>query len=181
MAQQKGSDIGDVDAPVLVAWTWRTCRLARTTLSAGWTSCLGLRLTIFPLSILSCRCCRFCKLSTCSTWAKQRVATTRLCQSTSSGRTPGWLHSGYRRARSPSLVGPTLELRIIRLSCNGRRKSCWMPEFFRHGVSASAAPVVFALKKDGKLRLCIDYRLLNAWTVRDHVPSGVHQSAQNSG
>ena len=102
-------------------------------------------------------------------------------QSTSSGRTPGCLHSGYRRARSPSLVGPTLELCIIRLSCNGRRKSCWMPEFFRHGVSASAAPVVFALKKDGKLRLCIDYRLLNAWTVRDHVPSGVHQSAQNSG
>ena len=102
-------------------------------------------------------------------------------QSTSSARAPGWLHSGYRRARSRSLVGPTLELRIIRLSCNGRRKSGWMPEFFRHGVSASAAPVVFALKKDGKLRLCIDYRLLNAWTVRDHVPSGLHQSAQNSG
>ena len=85
------------------------------------------------------------------------------------------------QAGSPSLVGPTLELRIIRLSCNGRRKSCWMPEFFRHGVSASAAPVVFAPKKDGKLRLCIDYRLLNAWTVRDHVPSVVHQSAQNFG
>ena len=77
-------------------------------------------------------------------------------QSTSSARAPGWLHSGYRRARGPSLVGPTLELRIIRLSCNGRRKSGWMPEFFRHGVSASAAPVVFALKKDGKLRLCMD-------------------------
>ena len=28
-------------------------------------------------------------------------------QSTSSARAPGWLHSGYRRARSPSLVGPT--------------------------------------------------------------------------
>ena len=41
----------------------------------------------------------------------------------------------------------------------------------RHSVSAFAAPVLFAPKKDGKLRLCIDYRLLNAQTVRDRFPT----------
>ena len=41
----------------------------------------------------------------------------------------------------------------------------------RHSFSAFAAPVLFAPKKDGKLRLCIDYRLLNARTVRDRFPT----------
>ena len=41
----------------------------------------------------------------------------------------------------------------------------------RHSFSAFAAPVLFAPKEDGKLRLCIDYRLLNARTVRDRFPT----------
>lgn len=41
----------------------------------------------------------------------------------------------------------------------------------RASVSEYAAPVLFAPKKDGKLRLCIDYRLLNAQTVRDRFPT----------
>ena len=41
----------------------------------------------------------------------------------------------------------------------------------RRSVSSYAAPVLFAPKKDGKLRLCTDYRLLNQQTVRDKFPT----------
>ena len=41
----------------------------------------------------------------------------------------------------------------------------------RNSVSEYAAPVLFAPKKDGKLRLCIDYRMLNQQTVRDRFPT----------
>ena len=41
----------------------------------------------------------------------------------------------------------------------------------RRSTSPYAAPVLFAPKKDGKLRMCIDYRLLNAQTVRDRFPT----------
>ena len=41
----------------------------------------------------------------------------------------------------------------------------------RRSFSPYAAPVLFSPKKDGKLRLCIDYRGLNLQTVRDRFPT----------
>ena len=37
----------------------------------------------------------------------------------------------------------------------------------RRSLSQYIVPVLFAPKKDGKLRLCVDYRALNLQTVRD--------------
>lgn len=36
--------------------------------------------------------------------------------------------------------------------------------------SPYGAPILFARKKNGKLRMCIDYRMLNSNTVRDTYP-----------
>ena len=42
--------------------------------------------------------------------------------------------------------------------------------FIRPSKSPYAAPVLFINKKDGTLRLCVDYRGLNAITRKDHYP-----------
>ena len=42
--------------------------------------------------------------------------------------------------------------------------------FIRPSKSPVAYPVLFQLKKDGSLRFCVDYRKLNAVTVRDSYP-----------
>ncbi len=36
--------------------------------------------------------------------------------------------------------------------------------------SPYGAPILFARKKNGKLRMCIDYRMLNDNTIRDTYP-----------
>jgi hypothetical protein len=37
--------------------------------------------------------------------------------------------------------------------------------------SPAAAPILFAKKKDGGLRLCVDYRALNLGTIKNRYPS----------
>lgn len=42
--------------------------------------------------------------------------------------------------------------------------------FIRPSASPYASPVLFAMKKDGSYRLCVDYRALNKLTVRNRYP-----------
>ena len=42
--------------------------------------------------------------------------------------------------------------------------------FIRPSTSPWGAPVLFVKKKDGSLRMCIDYRLLNSVTVKNKYP-----------
>ena len=43
-------------------------------------------------------------------------------------------------------------------------------EFIRSSISPWGAPVLFVKKKDGSLRLCMDYRKLNKVTIRNLYP-----------
>ena len=43
-------------------------------------------------------------------------------------------------------------------------------DFIRHSASTWGAPVLFVKKKDGSMRLCIDYRELNRVTVKNKYP-----------
>ena len=42
--------------------------------------------------------------------------------------------------------------------------------FIQRSSSPAAAPILFAKKKDGGLRLCVDYRALNLGTVKNRYP-----------
>ncbi|CAG9089257.1 unnamed protein product [Plutella xylostella] len=43
-------------------------------------------------------------------------------------------------------------------------------DIIRESTSEYASPIILVRKKDGKLRLCIDYRLLNSVTVKERYP-----------
>ena len=42
--------------------------------------------------------------------------------------------------------------------------------FIRPSISPWGAPILFVRKKDGSLRICIDYRLLNKVTIKNNYP-----------
>ena len=42
--------------------------------------------------------------------------------------------------------------------------------FIQRSSSATAAPILFVKKKDGALRLCVDYRVLNKITIKNRYP-----------
>ena len=42
--------------------------------------------------------------------------------------------------------------------------------FIRHSKSAAAAPVMFVMRPDGKLRFVVDYRSLNRVTIKNRYP-----------
>ena len=43
-------------------------------------------------------------------------------------------------------------------------------KFIRKSKSPAGAPILFVKKRDGTLRLCVDYRRLNAVTIRNSYP-----------
>ena len=63
---------------------------------------------------------------------------------------------------SPYMIAPT-ELGELKLQLQELLNKC----FIRPSVSPWGAPVLFVKKKDGSLRMCIDYRRLNHVTVKN--------------
>ena len=71
-------------------------------------------------------------------------------------------------ASHPYSVAPYLKAELWR-----QIESMVKAGIIRESHSFYSSPVLFALKKDGKLRLCIDYRRLNQQTERDPFPTPV--------
>ncbi|KAJ8762493.1 hypothetical protein K2173_007932 [Erythroxylum novogranatense] len=68
-------------------------------------------------------------------------------------------------SRAPSRMAPT-ELKELKLQL----QELLDKGFIRLSVSPWGAPVLFVKKKDGTLRMCIDYRQLNRVTVKNRYP-----------
>ncbi|CAD6976240.1 unnamed protein product, partial [Tilletia controversa] len=88
--------------------------------------------------------------------------------------TPEYLHHDHAIDLEPDTIPPfgpiyflsDLELAALR---------SWLDEhlskgFIRPSTSPAGAPILFVKKKDGSLRLCVDYRGLNRVTIKNRYP-----------
>ena len=68
-------------------------------------------------------------------------------------------------SRAPCRMAPT-ELKELK----SQLQDLLDKGFIRHSVSPWGAPILFVKKKDGTLRMCIDYRQINKVTVKNKYP-----------
>ncbi len=76
------------------------------------------------------------------------------------------LKEGATPVSGPLYRQSPLELQVLKEELNKLLKK----GFIRSSKSSWASPVLFARKKDGTLRLCVDYRALNNLTVKHKYP-----------
>jgi hypothetical protein len=85
-----------------------------------------------------------------------------------------WLEERRKRVRGNDRVPGREEPHKLRGSTNSRKQRAYIEANVTNGfiqrLSPAAAPILFAKKKDGGLRLCVDYRALNKATMKNRYP-----------